>query len=184
MYVVQYSPQERSEVIQDPGLDLYWVRTVEGTVPTTTEAFSEFVKMVEPRLLRALVATTGREVGREATADALVYAWTHWDRVGVMDNAAGYLYRVGRSCAKKYRNREVVLPVETGNPEPWIEPRLGEAFQGLSERQRTAVLLIEGYDWTYQEVADLMGLSRSSVQRHVERGMTKLRAALEVPSVA
>jgi DNA-directed RNA polymerase specialized sigma24 family protein len=153
---------------------------VEETVQTTTEAFSEFVKVVEPRLLQALVVSTGREVGREATADALVYAWEHWDRVSVMDNAAGYLYRVGRSCAKKYRNRVLPLPLEIGNPEPWIEPGLGGAFRGLSERQRSAVLLVEGFDWTYQEVADLMGLSRSSVQRHVERGMTKLRTALEV----
>lgn len=150
----------------------------------TNEAFSEFVRVVEPRLLQALIAATGSEVGREATADALVYAWKHWDRVSVMGNAAGYLYRVGRSCAKKYRNRVLALPLETGNPEPWIEPGLGEAFQGLSERQRSAVLLVEGFDWTYQEVADLMGLSRSSVQRHVERGMTKLRVALEVQNVA
>lgn len=151
---------------------------------TTTDAFSEFVRVVEPRLLQALIAATGSEVGREATADALVYAWKHWDRVSVMDNTAGYLYRVGRSCAKKYRNRVVALPLETGNPEPWIEPGLGEAFQGLSERQRSAVLLVEGFDWTYQEVADLMGVSRSSVQRHVERGMAKLRVALEVQNVA
>ena len=151
---------------------------------TTTEAFSEFVREVEPRLLQALIASTGREVGREATADALVYAWKHWDRVSVMDNAAGYLYRVGRSCAKKYHNREVALPVETSNLEPWIEPGLREAFHGLSERQRSAVLLVEGFDWRYQEVAEFMGLSRSSVQRHVERGMTKLRVALEVQNVA
>jgi DNA-directed RNA polymerase specialized sigma24 family protein len=101
-----------------------------------------------------------------------------------MDNAAGYLYRVGRSCAKKYRNRVLAWPLETGNPDPWIEPGLGAAFQGLSERQRSAVLLVEGFDWTYQEVADFMGLSRSSVQRHVERGMAKLRVALEVHNVA
>ncbi len=152
-------------------------------MPTTTEAFSEFVQVVEPRLLRALIAATDQEVGREATADALVFAWKHWDRVSAMDNAAGYLYRVGRSCAKNYRNGKVALPVQTSNPEPWIEPGLSAAFTGLSERQRTAVLLIEGYDWTFQEVADLMGLSRSSVQRHVERGMSKLRIALEVPNV-
>lgn len=150
----------------------------------TTEAFSGFVQDVEPRLLRALVAAVGREAGREATADSLVYAWTHWDRVRVMDNPAGYLYRVGRSCAKKYRDRPVGLPIHTPNPEPWIEPGLGEAMNGLSERQRTAVLLIEGYGWTFQEVADVLGLSRSSVQRHVDRGMAKLRKALEVPSVA
>ncbi len=153
-------------------------------MPTTSEAFADFVREVEPKLLRALIVAVGREAGREATADSLVYAWTHWDRVSVMDNPAGYLYRVGRSCAKKYRSRVVGLPVHASNPEPWIEPGLGEAINGLSERQRTAVLLIEGYGWTFQEVADLLGVSRSSVQRHVDRGMAKLRKALEVSSAA
>ena len=62
---------------------------------TSVDAFSTFVVEVEPRLRRALTATFGPEVGREAAAEALAYGWTHWERVGAMDNAAGYLYRVG-----------------------------------------------------------------------------------------
>jgi len=150
----------------------------------TREAFSRFVESVEPRLLRALIASAGPEAGREATADALLYGWKNWDRVRDMENPAGYLYRVGRSCVRKHRKRGVLFPAETSNPDPWIEPGLGAALENLTERQRASVLLVEGYDWTYQEVADVMGLSRSSVQRHVERGMEKLRSALEVPHVA
>jgi RNA polymerase sigma factor (sigma-70 family) len=150
----------------------------------TREAFSRFVESVEPRLLKALIASAGPDAGRDATADALLYAWKNWDRVRGMENPAGYLYRVGRSCVRRYHKRSVLFPAETSNPDHWIEPGLGVALERLTERQRTAILLVEGYDWTYQEVAEVMGLSRSSVQRHVERGMVKLRHALEVTDVA
>lgn len=150
----------------------------------TRDAFTQFVESTEPRLLKALIASAGPDAGREATADALLYAWKNWDRVRGMQNPGGYLYRVGRSCVRKYSKRSVVFPAETGNPDHWIEPGLGMALERLTERQRTAILLVEGYDWTYQEVAEVMGLSRSSVQRHVERGMSKLRRALEVTNVA
>lgn len=101
-----------------------------------------------------------------------------------MENPAGYLYRVGRSRVRRYHKRTVLFPAEASNPDHWIEPGLDVALEHLTERQRTAVLLVEGYDWTYQEASEVMGLSRSSVQRHVERGMAKLRRALEVTNVA
>jgi DNA-directed RNA polymerase specialized sigma24 family protein len=44
----------------------------------TTVAFSQFVTEVEPRLRRALVALRGAEAGRDATAEALAWAWEHW----------------------------------------------------------------------------------------------------------
>jgi hypothetical protein len=51
--------------------------------------------------MEALAAAAGIEAGREATAEALAYGWEHWDRVGSMENPVGYLYRVGRSKARK-----------------------------------------------------------------------------------
>lgn len=48
-------------------------------------------------------------------------------------------------------------------------------LEGLTENQRTAVFLIHGFQWTYREAADVLGVSTSMVQAHVERGMTKLR---------
>jgi len=42
------------------------------------------------------------------------------------------------------------------------------------------VLLVHGYHWTYREVAELLEVSVSTVQAHVDRGMSKLREALGV----
>ena len=150
------------------------------------ETFTEFMVEAEPRLRRTLVSLYGPEVGREATADALAYGWEHWSKVKEMDNSAGYLFRVGQSNAKKHRRREVPFPKEprSSDGEHWAEPGLDHALTDLSDHQRTSVLLIHGFDWTYEEVSQLMGVTRSTVQRHTERGMAKLRKALEVQSVA
>jgi RNA polymerase sigma factor (sigma-70 family) len=50
----------------------------------------------------------------------------------------------------------------------------------LSEQQRTAVVLVHAYGWTLREVAELHGITVSTVQTHLERGLFKLRMALEV----
>lgn len=147
--------------------------------------FTAFVEAVEPRLSYALAAAYGPEVGREATADALMYAWEHWDRMSTMDNAAGYLYRVGQTSSKRHRRTGPLLPPPAiPRQEPWIEPELPSILADLSERQRVAVVLIHGMEWTQQEVADLIGVSRTTVERHLERGMRKLRARLEVATDA
>ena len=46
--------------------------------------------------------------------------------------------------------------------------------------QRVATVLIHAYDYTEREVAELLGLSRWSVRTHAERGLSRLRSALEV----
>jgi DNA-directed RNA polymerase specialized sigma24 family protein len=61
------------------------------------DEFSRFVEKTEPRLRRALVAAYGSERGREATAEALAYAWEYWEAMQEIDNQLAYLYRVGQS---------------------------------------------------------------------------------------
>jgi DNA-directed RNA polymerase specialized sigma24 family protein len=151
------------------------------TDETLTASFTEFVRDVEPRLRISLCAALGSDVGRECTAEALAYAWENWGRLSTMDNPAGYLYRVGRSRARRYRNRRPILPPVPSDRMPWVEPRLPSAVGRLSERQRVVVVLLHGLDWTYPEVADLLSLSVSSVQKHAERGLAKLARALGAP---
>ena len=141
----------------------------------TVDSFTEFVQLVEPRLKRALVAAFGRDLGLDAAADALAHGWEHWERVREMDNPAGYLWGVGRNKARSRRRISPVFPEVPAQHEPWIEPGLPGAMGRLSESQRTAVLLIHGYEWTYAEVAELLGVSIPTVQKHAERGMAKLR---------
>lgn len=149
--------------------------------PTKVDAFTQFVADVEPRLRRALTAAFGPEVGRDAAAEALAYGWKHWDRVGVMDNPAGYLYRVGRD-----RGRSLPKPVGTPQLEvhleklPWVEPRLPKELGDLPEKQRTVFVLIHGYEWTFGEVAELLGVAKANVQTHEARAMTRLRNRMGV----
>ncbi len=148
---------------------------------TAEETFTVFMSEVQPRVAVALTAALGQEAGREATAEAFAYAWEHWDRVGGMENPAGYVYRVGRSRVRRRRTPPAGLGTADGeHRESWVEPGLVAALERLSPRQRTVVVLMEGYGHTPQEVAELLGVSRSSVRRHNDRALRKLRSALGV----
>ncbi len=144
--------------------------------------FEAFFATAEPLLRRALVAGFGGEIGREATAEALTHAWQHWDRVGAMANPPGYTYRVGERWARRHRRRgrRRSAPPPSVTAEPMFEPRLAPALATLPRRQRQAVALVHGLGLTHAETAAVLGLSRSTVQNHVERGLAALRVALGV----
>jgi DNA-directed RNA polymerase specialized sigma24 family protein len=144
------------------------------------DSFTEWAALVEPKLRHALTASFGSQLGKDAAADALAYAWSHWDVVSATDNRLGYVYGVGRNMARRgARRRPVFLPVASHRL-PDVEPRLPGAIAGLSERQRVVITLVYGYQWTLSEVADLLGTSKSTVQNHAERGLTRLRKSLGV----
>jgi DNA-directed RNA polymerase specialized sigma24 family protein len=149
-----------------------------GGVAVDETEFRAFFTAAEPRLRRALVATYGPERGREGAAEALAFAWEHWDELRSMDNAIGYLYRVGQSRTRSRKTRAVFGRSDAS--EPWVEPGLGAALARLSERQRVAVVLVHGFGWSLREVAELTGTATTTVENHVERGLARLRTALEV----
>jgi DNA-directed RNA polymerase specialized sigma24 family protein len=145
------------------------------------QAFEVFFRTSEPRLREALSASLGSVQGREAAADALSYAWEHWERVRLMDNPVGYLYVVGRDRGRKGARKRPVLLLPVDSPSiPWIEPGLVGALEDLPERQRVVVMLIYCFEWSFSETAELLGLSKSTIQSHAERGLSKLRHKLGV----
>lgn len=149
----------------------------------TVSEFETFVAGAERRLSFAFAAAYGPELGREATAEAVAYAWEHWERISDMSNPVGYLFRVGQSKVRRYRRqRPPIAPEVSTASEHWVEPKLPAALASLSRNQRVAVVLVEGFGWTQSEVAELTGVSRSSVQKHVQRGLVKLRDGLGVVS--
>jgi DNA-directed RNA polymerase specialized sigma24 family protein len=142
------------------------------------DSFTEFLERVEPRLRIALIPTLGLDIAREATAEAFAYGWEHWDRLAVMDNPAGYLYRVALTAGRRTATVTVALPRVQSGEFPWVEPGLPDALSLLSARQRTAVWLVHGLGWRRTEVAELLGVSQDTVRTHTERGLAKLRSAL------
>jgi len=96
------------------------------------ESFTVFAVQFEPRLRRGLVPVLGVDLATDAAAEALAYGWEHWDRVGDMDNPAGYLYRVGRDRARRMKQSPVrpdLVPGSSG--EIWVEPGLVPALEGF-----------------------------------------------------
>lgn len=150
----------------------------------TQESFTVFVKNAEPKLSYALAAAYGPQVGKEATADAMAYGWEHWDDVKDMKNPAGYLYRVGQTAARKYQRKQALFPAVESRELPQVEPGLPSALEGLTELQRIAVVLLYAMEWSEREIADLLGVDRSTVRRHRDRGLAKLRSSLEVDAGA
>jgi RNA polymerase sigma factor (sigma-70 family) len=148
------------------------------------EDFAAFADRVAAPLLRALVAMFGADAGREATLDALAWGWEHWDRLAQMRNPAGYLHRVGLTAGRRESRRRSrdelranVEPGTTREDKPH-DPDLRRALEGLSPRQRAAVVLVVGHGMPLREAAEFLGCSISSLRNHVDRALRHLRAQL------
>ncbi len=151
---------------------------------SAVDAFDRFVRDSEPRLRRALVAAYGPEVGRDAVAEALAWGWEHWERLHAMQNPVGYLYRVGQSRRPRAPRGAPEFPRLASDETAWFEPGLPGALASLTDNQRVATVLVYGFAWTLQDTADLLGVKVTTVQNHLERGLKKLRAHLEVSTDA
>ena len=51
------------------------------------------------------------------------------------------------------------FPELSASASPWIEPGLPAGLARLSEKQRTVVWLVHGFEWTLGETASLLGIS-------------------------
>ena len=159
--------------------------SAEGGAPAR---FRALVAEVEAPLRRALVAAYGPDLGREAAADALGWAWEHFARVEAMENPAGYLYRVGQSSARRAFRRAgrerswdgALVASNGGDDRPPVEPALLPALARLTPNQRSAVLLVHGYRYTLAEAAAIHGCHVSTLRNHLARGMASLRLTLGV----
>jgi RNA polymerase sigma factor (sigma-70 family) len=133
-----------------------------------------------PRLGRALAALYGFEDGRDATAEALAYAWENWRRLQHIANLPGYLFRVGQTRSRR-RRQPVAELFDIGERGDYsFEPGLPRALAALTQRQRLAVVLIHGDGYTLREVAELTGIRPTTVQNHLSRGLARLRSLLGV----
>ncbi len=104
-----------------------------------------------------LIARHGVEIGGELHADVSRYAWEHRDRLAVMDNPAGYLYRVAQSQARRYRRWRRVCDLPPERPSSDLTPTsavsLERALARLTPDERTVVVLVHAYEHSYGEVA-------------------------------
>lgn len=154
-------------------------------VGSVVDDFEAFAARATVALRRALVARYGVELGTEAAADAVAYAWEHRTAVSALANPLGYLFRVGQSSVRRNvrERRRLDLPAEAIVDEyghiDKPEPGLPNALALLSDDQRVAVVLVHAHAYSYAEVAAVLDVPVSTVRNHVHRGLVHLRRHLE-----
>ena len=135
------------------------------------------------RMLRvAFLARYGTDLGQEVTAETMAWAWEHRQDLDKMENPTGYLFRVGQSKSRRFfrwKQEHLRFPAERATTQGvWTEPQLPDALAKLDDGERTAVVLVHCFQWTYAEVGELLDLPLHTVRNRIHRGLSQLRTSL------
>ena len=150
------------------------------------EPFEEFYVCERPSMVVLAYATSRSRLAAEAIAqDAFMAAFHDWERIGRLDNPSTWVRRVvvNRSVslirlriasAKKLDrleadNREAMIPAV-----PAETKHIWDAVGRLSRRQRQVVALRYVDELRLNEIADVLGCSKESVNTHLRRSHTRL----------
>ena len=150
-------------------------------------AFEVFFENEYPDLFGALfLITRDRQEAEEIAQDAFLKLWERWDRVGEMDDPAGYLYRTAMNTfRKRYRRAKLALhralsdaAVDDGIAAIDARDAVVRAMALLSKRQRAAVVLIDLLGYPSEEAARMLGVGASTVRSHASRAHAELRKTM------
>jgi len=160
-----------------------------GVARATRERDCEgFFRDEHARLLRALCLVTGnRQEAEEIMQDAFVAIWERWDRVGLMDDPTGYLYRTAmnrhRSGLRRAARaaRWAVGVAERGDAFARADERdtVAQALAGLPSRQRAAIVLTELLGYGSEEAGAILGVKGVTVRALASQGRAAMRTSLE-----
>lgn len=139
------------------------------------------------RLIATLVLITGDlDLATEGVDEGFARALERWDRVHAMTSPVGWVYTVALNHARRLsRRRAVERRVLVGRtrehhvPAPANEIWLLVA--GLPRRQREVVVLRHVADLREAEIADVLGISRSTVSSTLADAHARLGHLLDEP---
>jgi RNA polymerase sigma-70 factor (ECF subfamily) len=155
-------------------------------------AFLETITQLRPRLHRYCSRMTGSVMdGEDVVQDALFEAYRKLDQYDESRPLAPWLFKIAHNrCIDLLRKRSVRIEVETAAMGPdSVTPAnpavlgVGRAFEqlviSLPPKERACVLLKDVFDYTLEEIAELVGSSVGGVKAALNRGRSKLAALAE-----
>jgi RNA polymerase sigma-70 factor (ECF subfamily) len=165
------------------------------------EAFNSLVERYEGSVFNLCYRLLGeRSAAEDATQEAFLSAWRAMSRFGGGNVRSWFLRIAANECKDEMRRRtrraatsleEMSERRETlfdladasaGAPEIAELHEFGAAFQQLLLQlpydQRRAIVLVDVYEYRYEEVAELTGESLGTVKSRIHRGREKLRGML------
>jgi len=155
-------------------------------------AFLETITQLRPRLHRYCSRMTGSVMdGEDVVQDALFEAYRKLDQYDDTRPLAPWLFRIAHNrCIDFLRRRGVRVEAETTamSPDsvmPANPPVLGvgraveQLVMSLPPKERACVLLKDVFDYTLEEIAELVSSTVGGVKAALNRGRSKLAALPE-----
>jgi RNA polymerase sigma-70 factor (ECF subfamily) len=176
------------------GMDISSETEPQGPFEARYVAFLETITHLRPSLHRYCSRMTGSVLdGEDVVQESLFQAYRKLDTLDENRPLAPWLFRIAHNrCIDFLRRREVRVEAETSAVAPDFVspvepdgPALGRAVEHLVLRlpamERACVLFKDVFDYTLEEIADLVDSSVGGVKAALHRGRSKL-AALPEPS--
>jgi RNA polymerase sigma factor (sigma-70 family) len=154
-----------------------------------TPSFEGFFAAERSRLFGALVVmTNNRAEAEEILQDAFLAVWERWERVAVMDEPVGFLYRTAMNLFRKRVRRAAVAVrkaahlLSQGDELADVELR-DEAIRllaRLTPRERAAIVVTAYLGYSSEEAGELLGIKATTVRVLTNRARAALRGVEEV----
>src|SRR5215470_11640185 len=167
-----------------------------GRLEARYSAFLETITKLRPILHRYCARMTGSVMdGEDVVQEALFEAYRKLDKFDDSRPLKPWLFRIAHNrCIDFLRNRGVRIEVESAAMSPdVVEPKepavlgLGKAVEhlvaSLPPKERACVLLKDVFDYSLEEIAELVDSTVGGVKAALNRGRSKL-ASLNVRSAA
>jgi len=174
---------------------------VARSIAGDNESFNELILRWERPIYALAYRTIGRdEDARDVCQETFLRAFRALPGFRGQAKFSSWLYRIALNLCRDWMRRErrvtVVQPPEhvdlmdlaaAAEPSESIEDLVSRRDQAravqramtlLSDEQRTAIVLKEYHDLTFQEIADVVGCPLSTVKTRLYQGLTVLRREL------
>jgi RNA polymerase sigma-70 factor (ECF subfamily) len=158
------------------------------TDPAAEKAYDAFFLNSWARLqAQAYVLTGSVEQAQDLTQEALLRAWTHWDRISGFENPEAWTRRVLHNlCVASWRRSQVrrsigPLPVAPTVDRPEDHVSLAQAMRRLPGPQARALLLHDGLGMTVTETAQELDVPEGTVKSWLSRSRKIVAAELNRP---
>lgn len=154
-------------------------------------SFENFVRGNSGALVRTLtLVALDREAAADASQEAFLQLYLHWQKVSTYEDPVAWLYRVGINRCRDHQRRRgraarlidrLRLATENHPPRQDWTPDV-EVFSVLSQlplRQRATAVLYYQADFSIAQIAALMHISEGAVNSHLHKARKALRKVLE-----
>jgi RNA polymerase sigma-70 factor, ECF subfamily len=166
------------------------------------EAFASIVQHYRKPAYYVALGYVGRpDDALDLSQDAFVNAFRHIKRFDTTKSFFPWFYSILKNLCMNHLNRirrrkedsidemeeeegQVRIPIETIDPEDAVvqkdlEEKIGQAMLRLRPREREIIILQHFQDYSYQEIANLLGLPIGTVMSRLYSARRSLRRELE-----